>query len=194
MPGGSLAVPRGQEVVPVANRLICLKGKWFDKIIATQDWHPKQHRSFASQHGGYKPGDVIQVAGLEQVLWPDHCVQGSSGAKFFSKLNIESADFVVQKGTDMEVDSYSGFFDNGRRKVTLLLEYLRNNRISDLYLLGLATDYCVKFTALDAVSLGFRTFLVEDGCRGVNLKSYDSEVSVKDMKNAGVHIMCSQEL
>jgi nicotinamidase/pyrazinamidase len=194
LPGGALAVRSGDEIIPVVNRMLHLKGKVFDQVIATQDWHPKQHRSFASQHSTRRPGEVILLSGLDQVLWPDHCVQGSYGAEFASGWQTQHIDRVIQKGTDTEIDSYSGFFDNGKRKSTGLADYLRQQQVTDLYILGLATDYCVKFTALDAVELGFRTHVIEDGCRGVNLQPNDSKESIEAMRKAGVKIVSSQSL
>jgi nicotinamidase/pyrazinamidase len=194
LPGGALAVSDGDAILPVVNRLLQLKGKVFDHVIATQDWHPKKHRSFASQHSKRSPGDLVLLNGLDQVLWPDHCVQGSYGAEFASGWQTHLIDRVIQKGTDTEIDSYSGFFDNGKRKSTGLADYLQQKKLTDLYVLGLATDYCVKFTALDAVSLGFRTYVVEDGCRGVNLHPNDSKDSIELMRKAGVKIVSSDSL
>lgn len=194
LPGGSLAVSSGHEVIPGTNQMIHLKRKFFDLVVATQDWHPKNHQSFASQHPGRHPGEQIELLGLPQVLWPDHCIQNSQGAALSSALDFKNFDFIVQKGTDIDIDSYSGFFDNGRRKATPMADYLKNQEIRDVYILGLATDYCVQFTALDAVSLGFRTYLIEDCCRGVNLHPDDSKKSVNRMKEAGIQIIYSSEL
>jgi nicotinamidase/pyrazinamidase len=156
-PGGALAVERGDEVVDVANRVMGA----FDLVVATQDWHPADHGSFATQHEGRRPGEVIDLSGLQQVLWPVHCVQNSTGAEFHKKLEISRVDRVFVKGTDRSVDSYSGFFDNGRRKATGLSDLLRKRGVTSVCVLGLATDYCVKFTALDAVGEGFETSLIE---------------------------------
>jgi len=190
MPGGALPVPEGDCVVPVANRLI----PHFDIVVATQDWHPANHGSFASQHPGKRPGDVVQLDGVTQMLWPDHCVQGGHGAELHHDLNLGKLDHVVQKGTDPKIDSYSGFYDNGHRRATGLANYLRERQVSDVYILGLATDYCVKFTALDAVQEGFKTWLIEDGCRGVNLKPDDVDEAIQEMKAAGVQMVRSDEL
>jgi nicotinamidase/pyrazinamidase len=184
LPGGALAVSRGDDVVPVANELM----KNYDLVIATQDWHPADHRSFARMHPGKNVGDVIQLNELPQVLWPNHCVQHTRGAEFASGLNLAGIQHVVQKGTDPGVDSYSGFFDNARRHATGLEELLRSQQVDEIHIMGLATDYCVRATALDAVDLGFRTVLITRGCRGVELQSGDCERAVEEMRRAGVEI------
>jgi len=190
LPGGALAVPRGDEVVPVANRL----QPRFDLVVATQDWHPAGHGSFASTHPGRKPGELADLAGLPQILWPDHCVQGSAGAAFAPGLELNRVEAIFRKGTDPRIDSYSGFFDNGHRKSTGLGGYLEARGATDVYVLGLATDYCVKFTALDARQLGFRTYLVEDGSRGVELRPGDVPRAVEEMRTAGVEVLRSIEV
>lgn len=187
--GGALAVPGGIEVVDVANRLI----PDFDLVIATQDWHPTDHLSFASQHPGLQIGTVFDLGGLTQVAWPDHCVQGTFGAKFVRSLNCDGIHHVVRKGIDRSIDSYSGFFDNGHRRSTGLDQYLREQKIEQVAILGLATDYCVRFTALDAVTEGFRTLLIEDGCRGVELQPGDIARAITEMKYAGVELVQSEE-
>ena len=188
MPGGALAVSEGDEVVPVAN---CMIPK-FDLVVATQDWHPVDHGSFAAQHPGKQPGEFIELNGLTQILWPVHCVQGSHGAEFHKDLDLTHIDKIFPKGTDPEIDSYSGFFDNAHRKDTGLGDYLKERQVSDVYVLGLATDYCVKFTALDAAQLGFKTYLIGDGCRGVNLQPGDSAAAIKEMQAAGIVATNSQ--
>lgn len=185
LPGGALAVPRGDEVVPIANRLM----NEYDIVVATQDWHPADHESFASQHPGKRVGDVIQLDGLDQILWPDHCVQGTRGAEFARDLNRQRIQHVVQKGTDGHVDSYSGFFDNARRHATGLEQYLRSLDVDSVHILGLATDYCVKATALDAIGLGFRAVLLTSGVRGVDVHPGDSERAIAKMAHAGVEIV-----
>ena len=190
LPGGALAVPRGDEVIPIANRL----QERFDLVVATQDWHPPRHGSFASSYPGKKPGELVELAGLPQVLWPDHCVQGTAGAAFAPALTMARVEAIVRKGTDPAIDSYSGFFDNGHRKSTGLGDYLKGRGATDLYVLGLATDYCVKFTALDAVRLGFRTFLVQDGCRGVELSKGDVARALDEARKAGVQIVQSSDV
>jgi nicotinamidase/pyrazinamidase len=184
LPGGSLAVEHGDEVIPVANRA----QSDFGLIVATQDWHPRNHGSFASNHPGKKPGDMIELGGVPQVLWPDHCVQGSHGAEFHSAFDRSRVSRVFQKGTDPGIDSYSAFFDNGHRKSTGLGDFLRENGITDVFLLGLATDYCVKFSALDALYLGFATHVIEEGTRGVNLQPNDSRDALEELRNRGVQI------
>ena len=187
LPGGALGVPRGDEVVPIANRV----QPRFDLVVATQDWHPEGHASFASMHPGKRPGEIAELAGQPQVLWPDHCVQGSPGAAFAPGLEMNRVETIFRKGTDPRIDSYSGFFDDGHRKSTGLGDYLEGRGASAVYVLGLATDYCVKFTALDARRLGFRTFLIEDGCRGVELRPGDVARALEEMRLAGVEIVAS---
>ncbi|MFT5353722.1 MAG: nicotinamidase/pyrazinamidase [Polyangiales bacterium] len=180
-PGGALAVGDGDAVLPLARRLMST----FEHVIATQDWHPAAHESFASQHEGHAAGELIELHGLTQVLWPDHCVQGTAGAEF--AINIGEAK-VFQKGMQPEVDSYSGFFDNGRRGDTGMAAYLRELGVTDVFVMGLATDYCVRFTTLDALSLGFGVTLLEDGCRGVELQSGDIDAAITAMREAGATI------
>jgi nicotinamidase/pyrazinamidase len=187
MPGGALPVADGDAIVPVANRL----QPRFDLVVATQDWHPANHGSFASSHPGRKPGELAELGGSPQVLWPDHCVQGSHGAELHRDLDLSRVARVFRKGTDPEVDGYSGFFDNGRRNATGLGDYLREQQVTDVYVMGLAADYCVKWTALDALQLGFRTHLVEDGTRGVELRPGDVAAAVDEMRRAGIAITSS---
>lgn len=190
VPGGALAVAEGDRVVPVANRLI----ERFELSVVTQDWHPPNHASFAANHPGRKPGDVIAWHGLSQVLWPVHCVQGTHGAEFHPALNRSGIYATIQKGTDPAIDSYSAFFDNARRKATGLEKLLRERGVERVFVMGLATDYCVKFTVLDALSLGFQATLVLDGCRGVNLKPGDVEVAVEDMRKAGAEVIAAESI
>jgi len=190
LPGGALAVPRGDEVVPVANRIM----DRFDLVIATQDWHPANHGSFAANHPGRRIGDTVELAGQAQILWPVHCVQHTTGAEFAPDLNLSAVGSVFQKGLDPDIDSYSGFYDNGRRRSTGLGEFLREQRVDRLFVLGLATDYCVKFTALDARSLRMDTRLIVDGCRGVDLAPGDSERAVQAMRAAGVVMTRSEDV
>ena len=185
LPGGALAVGKGDEVVPAANRLI----ERFGLVVATQDWHPPDHGSFASQHAGKAVGDVIDLNGLRQILWPDHCVQGTEGAASAPGLNTDAIERVFPKGTDAGVDSYSGFFDNGRRNSTGLAGFLRAREVDEIYIVGLATDYCVKFTALDAAEQGFATRVVLEGIRGVDLAEGDVERAIGEMKAAGVQVV-----
>lgn len=189
-PGGALAVKEGDQVIPIANALM----EQFELVVATQDWHPANHGSFAANHPWRKPGQVIELHGLSQVLWPIHCVQESFGAKFHPSLNQEGLTKVFVKGTDPTIDSYSGFFDNGHRKATGLGDYLKEQGVSEVFVMGLATDYCVKFTALDAVELGFSTTLIEDASRGVNLQEGDVKKAVTELANKGVNIVQSASL
>ncbi len=190
LPGGALPVPRGDEIVPLANRL----QPHFDLVVATQDWHPKNHASFAANHAGKRPGDSIDLHGLRQTLWPVHCVQDTAGAAFAPGLELERIAKVFRKGTDPGIDSYSGFFDNGHRKATGLGNYLRDQGVTDVYVCGLAMDYCVKFTALDARVLGFQTLLIADACRGVELEVGDTDRALEEMKRAGVRVQASDEI
>ena len=185
VPGGALAVPGGNEIVPVVNRL----QPRFDLVVATQDWHPANHGSFAANQAGRHPGERIELAGLPQILWPVHCVQETPGADFAPGLDRGRWARVFTKGTDPAIDSYSGFFDNGHRRATGLGDYLRTNAVTEVYVAGLATDYCVKFTALDAQQLGFETFLIADASRGVDLEAGDSERAIEEMRAAGVRII-----
>jgi nicotinamidase/pyrazinamidase len=188
--GGALEVSEGNQVIPIANSLL----DKFDLVIATQDWHPADHGSFAAMHPWRKPGAVIELNGLPQVLWPIHCVQESFGAEFVKELDTTKITKVFVKGTDQGIDSYSGFFDNGHRKSTGLGEYLKEQGVTELYVLGLATDYCVKFTVLDALELGFKVNLIEDACRGVNLQSGDVAAAIVEMAEKGATILQSTEV
>lgn len=185
MPQGALGVAGGHEILPVINELIEMP---FDVIVASCDSHPADHGSFAVTHGK-KTGDKIMLEGLEQILWPVHCVQGTPGAAFAQGWKKEKIQKVFHKGTEKNIDSYSAFFDNGHRKATGLHDYLREKGITDLYLAGLTTEYCVTFSAFDALHLGYRVFVVIDGCRGVNLKPDDSDKAIKKMKDAGIHVI-----
>ncbi|MEZ4424368.1 MAG: bifunctional nicotinamidase/pyrazinamidase [Gemmatimonadota bacterium] len=184
-PGGALAVRDGDAVVAVANGLL----PRFPLVVATQDWHPPGHESFASAHPGRSPGDVIPLHGLDQVLWPDHCVQGSPGAELHPDLETGSIEAIVRKGTDPAIDSYSAFFDNARRKRTGLTGYLKDRGVTDLWVMGLATDYCVRASALDAMEQGFRTWLIAEGCRAVELSPGDGARAVQEMREAGVEVV-----
>jgi len=193
-PTGSLAVKRGTEVVPVINELR-KKVKW-SHIVLTQDWHPKGHCSFCSTHQA-KGAEVFTLWKLEsghmQMMWPDHCVQGSEGAKFHKDLVVdEKNDSIVQKGTHHKVDSYSGFFDNDHKSQSNLSSILKEHGITDVYLAGIAYDYCVGYSALDAVGEGFATFVVEDGCRGVAQDTIDQ--MIERLKKGGVKIIQSSEI
>lgn len=184
MPGGALAVSGGNELIPIANRLMSV----FDLVVATQDWHPADHQSFASQHTGKQVGEVIEIDGLSQVLWPDHCIQDTFGAQLHTDLDMHAVQHVVPKGTNSRIDSYSGFFDNGHRQATGLAELLQSERVTQLIVMGLATDYCVKFTALDAAQLGFKTSVIQDACRAVELSPGDSRRAWEEMQQSGVEL------
>lgn len=168
LPGGALAVAGGDEVIPVINRI----QKDYDLVVATQDWHPTGHHSFASAHPGNQPFETIDLHGLEQVLWPDHCVQGTVGAKLSDQLDARRIEAIFRKGTDPTIDSYSGFFDNGKRKRTGLAGYLHDRGVTAVSVCGLAADYCVYFTAMDALQLGFETRILEDAVRAIDVSAY----------------------
>src|SRR3982751_932468 len=187
VPGGALAVQGGDSIVPIVNGL---EAK-FDIILATQDWHPANHGSFAANHAGKAVYDRIELNGLPQTLWPVHCVQNTTGAALVQALEKGMISHIVQKGTDPGIDSYSGFFDNGHRKATGLGDYLKEQKVENVFVAGLALDYCVKFTALDAIQLGFKVHVIEDACRGVNLKPGDVATAVHEMQAAGVKMVRS---
>jgi len=190
LPGGALAVNEGDQVVDLVNELM----KKFDLVVATQDWHPEGHGSFASQYTGKQIGEQIMFNGLNQVLWPDHCIQNSFGAEFSKAINVSAFHQIIQKGTDLLIDSYSGFFDNGKKKKTGLNNYLNDRNIDMVFVVGLATDYCVKFTAVDAAELGYRTFVISDATKAVNLHEGDFEKSLEEMKGRGIGIINSNEI
>ncbi|WP_407056477.1 bifunctional nicotinamidase/pyrazinamidase [Citrobacter braakii] len=182
--GGALAVPQGDSTIDIANRLIdwcTLRG---DTVVASLDWHPANHGSFASQHQ-VAPYSQGQLDGLAQTFWPDHCVQNSEGAALHPLLNQRAIAKTVTKGENPLVDSYSAFFDNGRRQATALNAWLLEHRIAELIIMGLASDYCVKFTVLDALDLGYTVSVITDGCRGVNIQPQDSAEAFMEMAAAG---------
>jgi len=187
LPGGALAVPDGDAVIPVANKLQSA----FPVVVATQDWHPANHGSFAASHPGKKVFEQIELNGLPQTLWPVHCVQNTTGAELARALVRERIAKVFPKGTDPNIDSYSGLFDNGHRRSTGLGEWLKAQRVTEVFVCGLATDYCVKFTALDAAKMGFKTHLIEDASRGVNLRPDDVRNAIEEMTRAGVGVVQS---
>jgi nicotinamidase/pyrazinamidase len=190
VPGGALPAPGGHEVVPVANRL----QPHFDLVIASQDWHPANHGSFAANHPGKNMGDVIDLAGIDQILWPIHCVQNTPGADFVPDLRRDRIENVFQKGIDADIDSYSALYDNGHRRSTGMAEFLKARGVGRVHLLGLTTDYCVKFSALDAREMGFEVVVILDGCRAVNLNPGDGDRAVAEMKRAGVEITDSDKV
>ena len=190
VPGGALAVREGDAVVPVANRV----QRAFDLIVASQDWHPRDHGSFAANHPGRKVGDVVDLNGLDQILWPVHCVQDTRGAELVPGLDTRRIERVFYKGIDPAIDSYSALFDNGHRRSTGMGEYLRERGVREVFICGLATDYCVKFTALDARQFGFDVHVIEDASRGINLKPDDSANALQEIRAAGGHIIRSETL
>jgi nicotinamidase/pyrazinamidase len=190
LPGGALAVPEGDRVVPIINRLM----DHFDLVLATQDWHPPHHGSFAGSHTNHQPGDVIDLNGVPQILWPTHCVQHSAVAAFSAELRTDRFSKIFQKGIDPNIDSYSSFFDNAKLRSTGLGDYLRQRGVEEIFICGLATDYCVKYSVLDSRSLGIRTHVIEDACRGVNLASDDSKNAIVEMRAAGATIIDSGDI
>jgi len=190
MPGGALAVPEGDRIISVINSLL----PKFDLIIFTKDWHPYNHKSFASQHEGKEIYDSVDLNGLSQVLWPDHCIQDTPGADLhpgidFGKINGDF--YFFKKGMDPEVDSYSGFYDNGRKNSTGLKEFLDERGVAEVYVVGLALDYCVSYTAIDAAMVGFKTAVIEDGTRSI---SPDINEVLQNFHEAGVSFIESWEL
>ncbi len=188
-PGGNLPVPHGDEIVPIANRLIEDGG--YDVIVASQDWHPADHGSFASQHPGKKPFEMGELSGQPQVMWPDHCVQETQDAEFHPDLDIEAVDYIQQKGENPAVDSYSAFRDNDKAALTGLAGYLKAQQITELDVCGLATDYCVKFSALDAADMlpGVRVRFIEDASRGID--PVGVAAAIEEMRAKGVGIVSS---
>ncbi|APG17732.1 MULTISPECIES: bifunctional nicotinamidase/pyrazinamidase [Kosakonia] len=182
--GGALAVAEGDSTVDIANTLIDWCKSRGDAVLASQDWHPADHGSFASQHG-VAPFSTGELDGLAQTFWPDHCVQNSDGAALHPLLNQQAIDEVFRKGEDQNIDSYSAFFDNDHRKATALHGWLQQHGIRELIVLGLATDYCVKFSVLDALQLGYEVSVISDGCRGVNIQPQDSTQAFMEMAVEG---------
>lgn len=186
--GGKLEVPNGEQIIPLVNQL----SEKFELVVATQDWHPQNHKSFASAHRGRKPFETILLGGLDQVLWPDHCVQGSRGAEFHALLEMKRVEAIFRKGMVPDIDSYSGFFDNGHKKATGLSGYLKERGVRSLYVCGLAGEYCVFFTAKDAIGQGFETIVIEDATRAIN--NDDFEKAKREIRKNGGRIMDSGEL
>ena len=188
-PGGRLAVQKGDEVVPVINAL----AQRFENVVLTQDWHPAGHQSFATSHPGKKPFDSIELAYGEQILWPDHCVQGSDGAALHKDLSVPHAQLVVRKGFRKGVDSYSAFLEADRKSRTGLEGYLEERGVKRVFVCGLATDFCVAWTALDARKLGFAALVIEDACRAIDMQGSLSAAWEK-MKKAGVKRIGSTDI
>ena len=189
-PGGALAVPQGDAVVPVINTIT----RAFPVVVATQDWHPEGHVSFASRHKGKKPFEVLEIQGTEQVLWPDHCVEGTPGADFHPELDATAFRFVLRKGVNREVDSYSAFVENDRKTTTGLAGLLRELRVERVFVSGLTTDYCVRTTALDGRSAGFQVVVLEDACRPVDVPAGNLKRALDEMRAQGVLIVHTDEL
>ena len=189
-PGGALAVNEGNAIVPVINGIM----PGFTRVVATQDWHPRDQVSFASNHPGSKPYDVIALGGIEQVLWPDHCVAGTTGADFHPRLQTERFHLIVRKGTNPAVDSYSAFLENDKKIKTGLDGYLKAVGAERIFLCGLATDYCVFYSAIDAAQFGFKTYVIIDACRGIDVPENNIERSLSAMKDRGIQIVQSNEL
>lgn len=183
-PGGALAVPEGDKVIEPINKLI----PEFDCVVQTQDWHPKEHQSFASNHDGKDPYDTVEMEYGNQVLWPDHCVQGTKGAEFHSALNTTSSQLFIRKGFRRHIDSYSAFFENDQETVTGLHGYLQERSVDELVITGLATDFCVKWTALDARKLGYKTSLVKKAVRGIDIEG-SVDTAFNEMQEAGVQFI-----
>ena len=188
-PGGALAVPDGDQVVPVINRLAAR----FPHLLMTQDWHPAGHESFASSHPGRAPFESVEVAYGTQTLWPDHCVQGTEGAAFRADLELPRCELVIRKGFRPEIDSYSAFFENDRTTPTGLTGYLRDRGITRIFSAGLATDFCVNFTAVDAARQGFQSIVIEDGCRAIDLEG-SLAAARAGMAEAGVAFVTSEQI
>ncbi|MDB5253742.1 MAG: nicotinamidase [Flaviaesturariibacter sp.] len=188
LPGGSLAVPGGYEIIPVVS---ALQGR-FELVVATQDWHPPSHKSFASNHPGQPVFSQVELDGLPQVLWPDHCIQGTAGAALSQGLSWNCVEAIFRKGTDPAIDSYSGFYDNGHRKATGLAGYLRERGVTDICIAGLAADYCVYYTAKDALDAGFRATVVADATRAIDADGFRKAAA--DLRERGGLVMTSSEL
>lgn len=188
-PGGALAVPGGDEIIQPTNNLL----PEFDCIVQTQDWHPQNHLSFASNHEGKEPYETIKLDYGEQVLWPDHCVQGSEGAAFHPDLRTTASQVIVRKGFRKHIDSYSAFFENDNETVTGLHGFLKERGVDELFVVGLATDFCVKWTVLDGLKLGYKVSLVEDAVRGIDLEG-SVDKAMQEMKDAGVNLTYSKDI
>jgi nicotinamidase/pyrazinamidase len=190
MPQGALGVSGADKLIPIINALI----PKFPLVVACQDWHPVDHVSFAASHPGKKPGDHIKVKDFDQVLWPVHCVQYTRGAEMVRGLHDKEISRVFHKGSDKNIDSYSAFFDNARQRSTGLGEYLKGQGVTEVYLAGVATDYCILYSALDALDLGFSVHVVIDACRAINLKPQDEEHALAKITARGGHIITSEDL
>jgi nicotinamidase/pyrazinamidase len=190
MPGGALGIAGADAIVPLINRLM----EKFSLVVATLDWHPPDHVSFAINHPGKKVGDIVKVKGLEQILWPVHCVRNTHGAELVAGLKKEPIASFFYKGTDRSIDSYSAFFDNARLKSTGLSEYLKSRNVKEIVIAGVATDYCVLYSTLDALESGFSVTVVEDACRGIDREKDDVKKALGTMQEKGAKIISSEEL
>lgn len=189
IPGGQLPVPEGDLIVPLINRL----ARQFSQVIIAQDWHPPGHASFASRHPGKQPFDSIQLPYGEQTLWPEHCVQGTAGAGLHPDLDLPHAQLIIRKGCNPDIDSYSAFLEADRRTTTGLSGYLKERGVDTVYMLGLALDFCVMFSALDARAAGFNAYVVLDACRGIDMNG-SLQSAMERMQSAGVGLIQSAEL
>lgn len=185
LPGGALSVPLGDQIIPIINRMI----PHFKLIVATQDWHPHDHSSFVVNHPGKNVGDIIDVHGIPQILWPVHCVRNTKGAELAPGLNKDAIESIFYKGTDLWIDSYSAFFDNARKKSTGLHEHLHSYQVDEIAIVGLATDYCVLYSVIDAIDLGYKVIVFEDACRGIDLQKGDVEDAFATMREKGAKIV-----
>lgn len=190
MPGGAIAVPDAFACIQAAN----FAQKHFKVVIATKDWHPPNHLSFASRHEGGRPRDVIELFGMKQILWPDHCIQHTFGGALAKSLDQSQIQHVVTKGQDINLDSYSAFFDNAHRNATGLGHYLNQRSIDEIYLLGVALEYCIKYSAIDAINLGLKTNVIIDGCRGIDLHENDIALAKTEMLDHGVRLLTLSDL
>lgn len=190
MPDGALGVKKANEIVPIINGLI----PKFPLVVATQDWHPPDHVSFAATHSGKKVGDVVQIGEVEQILWPVHCVRNTPGAELINSLNKTNFASNFFKGTDKNIDSYSAFFDNAHRKSTGLSDFLKSRGVTEVYFAGLTTEYCVLYSIKDAIDLGFTAYVIADACRAVNLHPQDEQRALETMRMKGAKIIKSTDL
>lgn len=189
MPGGALGIPGANTIIPIVNRII----PRFDHVVAVMDWHPANHVSFANTHGK-QPGDMIHIGNIEQILWPVHCVQNTHGAELADGLHRDKIEAVFHKGSDSKVDSYSSFYDAARRRSTGLADHLQKRNLSDLYFVGVATDYCILYSVLDALDLGFQATVIRDACRAINRKVGDEERALSLMGQRGARMIDSGQI
>lgn len=190
LPNGALGVPEGDKIIPIVNEL--QDSDEFNLIVGTQDWHPQNHGSFASNHKGKEPLDKTELGGLEQILWPDHCVQGRKGAEFPDELRTDKIEGIFRKGMEEDIDTYSAFFDNGHKKDTGLTGYLRARNIDHVYIVGLAGDFCVNFSIRDALNQGFKVTLLEDCTRPIDKENFNNVLN--ELKQIGAEIIQSDTL